>query len=344
MTLIPTTILTGFLGAGKTTLLNRILQENHGYKIAVIENEFGQENIDSELLVQGNAEQIIEMSNGCICCTVRGDLIEALVSLAQQRASGALDFDHVVLETTGLADPGPVAQTFFMDDAVAEHYMIDAIVTVVDAVHGMQQLDHNAEARNQAGFADKILLSKTDLAAPEQVAALMARLVRINPRATILTADFGRVPFTEVLEQHGFNLNDRLELNPAFGREPECAHEHPACGCACGHDHAHHAPAHHTDDVAAFTFTSERAFNSALLEEFLGAMVQVYGQQMLRYKGVLHLDGVPNKVVFQGVHQLMGSDVGTPWPDGETRVSRMVFIGKNLPHQVFHDGLEQCLA
>ncbi|MEA5097277.1 MAG: GTP-binding protein, partial [Burkholderiaceae bacterium] len=163
MELIPTTILTGFLGAGKTTLLNRLLQENHGYRIAVIENEFGEENIDSELLVAGGAEQIIEMSNGCICCTVRGDLVEALASLAQKREAGELAFDRVVIETTGLADPGPVAQTFFLDDGVADHFMVDAIVTVIDAVHAMQQLDEHEPARSQVGFADRLLISKTDL-------------------------------------------------------------------------------------------------------------------------------------------------------------------------------------
>ena len=342
MSRIPTTILTGFLGAGKTTLLNRMLQEQHGYKIAVIENEFGQENIDSELLVQGNAEQIVEMSNGCICCTVRGDLIEALSSLANKRAAGELTFDHVVIETTGLADPGPVAQTFFMDEAVAQHYIIDAIVTVVDAVHGMQQLDHNEEARSQAGFADKLLLSKSDLSTPEQLSALKARLTRINPRAALITADFGRVPFTEIFDLRGFNLNDKLDLNPEFGG----AASHHACGCAgCGHDHASHgSPAHHTDDIAAFTFTSDQPFDSVLLEEFLSAMIQVYGQQMLRYKGVLSIEGIDRKVVFQGVHQLMGSDMGAPWQENEARGSKMVFIGKNLPQSVFLRGLEQCLT
>jgi G3E family GTPase len=181
MALIPTTILTGFLGAGKTTLLNRILQEQHGQKIAVIENEFGQENIDNDILVQDSSEQIIEMNNGCICCTVRGDLIVALCSLAQKRNAGELDFDRVVIETTGLANPGPVAQTFFMDDEVAVHYLLDAVVTVVDARHAMQQLDQYEEAQRQVGFADKMLLSKTDLVSDAELEMLIARLRRINP-------------------------------------------------------------------------------------------------------------------------------------------------------------------
>ncbi len=172
MALIPTTILTGFLGAGKTTLLNRILQEDHGLKIAVIENEFGQENIDNEILVQDSNEQIVEMNNGCICCSIRGDLIVALGTLAQKRDAGELQFDRIVIETTGLANPGPVAQTFFMDDEVALHYMLDAIITVVDAKHGMQQLDEHEEAQRQAGFADRMLLSKTDLVSAAEIDAL----------------------------------------------------------------------------------------------------------------------------------------------------------------------------
>ncbi|MBX9869222.1 MAG: GTP-binding protein, partial [Burkholderiaceae bacterium] len=207
MALIPTTILTGFLGAGKTTLLNRILQENHGYKIAVIENEFGQENIDNEILVQDSNEQIIEMNNGCICCTVRGDLIVALNTLTQRKNAGELQFDRIIIETTGLANPGPVAQTFFVDEEVGLHYMLDAVVTVVDAKHGMAQLDEHEEAQRQVGFADKILLSKADLVSPEALALLKQRLVKINPRAPICAVDFGKVAIAEVLDLKGFNLN-----------------------------------------------------------------------------------------------------------------------------------------
>jgi len=238
MTLIPSTILTGFLGAGKTTLLNRILQEDHGYRIAVIENEFGQENIDSEILVQDSAEQIVEMTNGCICCTVRGDLVDALVALAKKREAGELVFDRIVIETTGLADPGPVAQTFFMDDAVAKHFMIDAVITVVDALHGMQQLDHNEEARRQVGFADRLLLSKTDLEDHESLSALTARLTHMNPRAPIIKVNFGRVPIAEVLDVHGFNLNEKLDIDPNFIAAQTSAHVHDhTCGAGCSHNH-----------------------------------------------------------------------------------------------------------
>ena len=348
MDLIPSTILTGFLGAGKTTLLNRILQEEHGMKIAVIENEFGQENIDNEILVQDTGEQIVEMNNGCICCTVRGDLIVALNSLAQKRAAGEISFDRVVIETTGLANPGPVAQTFFVDEEVGANYLLDAVVTVVDARHAMDQLDQNEEAQRQVGFADKILLSKTDLVDAAAVDVLKARLHRMNPRAPISTSDFGRAPISDVLDLRGFNLNDKLELDPDFLRV-EDEHDHAHCGHdhehehgeACSHDHHH---SHHTDDIAAFVFKSERAFDPERLEQFLGSLVQVFGPQMLRYKGVLRMQGVDRKVVFQGVHQIMGSDVGPKWGENETPASKMVFIGKNLPKDVFIRGLEQCLV
>ncbi|MGF6805072.1 G3E family GTPase [Paraburkholderia sp. Clong3] len=189
---IPTTILTGFLGAGKTTLLNRILNEHHGGRVAVIENEFGEAGIDNELLVQDGNEQIVEMNNGCICCTVRGDLVRILSTLAARRETGELAFERVIIETTGLADPAPVAQTFFVDDVVQEKYLLDAIVTVVDARHGGEQLDEHHEAQEQVGFADRILVSKVDLVGEEQAQQLMRRLRQMNPRATIRPAHFWR--------------------------------------------------------------------------------------------------------------------------------------------------------
>lgn len=346
MALVPATILTGFLGAGKTTLLNRILREPHGHRIAVIENEFGQENIDNEILVQDSNEQIVEMNNGCICCTVRGDLILALGTLAQKRNDGELSFDHLVIETTGLANPGPVAQTFFMDDEVAMHFMLDAVITVVDAHHAMQQLDEHEEAQRQIGFADRLLLSKTDLVGEEDLEALRARLKRINPRAPVGRADFGKVPIGEVLDLRGFNLNDKLEIDPAFLAESEHDHADHECGDHCHHEHAHgeHHHAHHSDDIAAFVFKSDRPFDTARLDEFLGSIVQVFGPRMLRYKGVLWMENADRKVVFQGVHQMMGTDIGAKWAEGETRGSKMVFIGKNLPKETFIRGLEQCLV
>ncbi|WP_426195436.1 CobW family GTP-binding protein [Massilia sp. DWR3-1-1] len=345
MALIPTTILTGFLGAGKTTLLNRILQEDHGMRIAVIENEFGEENIDNEILVERSTEHIVEMNNGCICCTVRGDLIEALSSLARKRDAGEIAFDRVVIETTGLANPGPVAQTFFVDEEVGVHYRLDAVVTVVDARHAMAQLDEHEEAQRQVGFADKILISKTDLVDAAQLAALSARLMRINPRASIGRSDFGKAPLTDVLDLHGFNLNDKLEIDPDFLATEE-AHVHgPDCGHEHGHhDHHDHHHGHHSDDIAAFVFKSGRPFHPERLENFLNSMVNVFGPRMLRYKGVLLMDGADRKVVFQGVHQIMGSDLGAKWGEAEERGSKMVFIGKDLPKDVFIRGLEQCLV
>lgn len=354
MALIPTTILTGFLGAGKTTLLNRILQEPHGFKIAVIENEFGQENIDNEILVQDGTEQIVEMNNGCICCTVRGDLIVALTALAQRRRDGELQFDHVVIETTGLANPGPVAQTFFIDEEVAADYLVDAIITVVDAKHAMHQLNTYEEAQRQVGFADKLLLSKTDLVSADELKMLTERIKRINPRAPISTIDFGKVAIADVLDLRGFNLNDKLEIDPDFIAAEEHAHDHEhhdhACDAACDHDgddahyHHDHHHGHHSDNIAAFVFKSDRPFNTEKLDEFLGGIVQVFGPRMLRYKGVLWMDGADRKVVFQGVHQIMGTDIGGKWGEDEIRSNKMVFIGQNLPKETFIYGLEQCLV
>lgn len=348
MALIPTTILTGFLGAGKTTLLNRILQEQHGYKIAVIENEFGQENIDNEILVQDSNEQIIEMNNGCICCTVRGDLIVALNTLTQRRNAGELQFDRIIIETTGLANPGPVAQTFFVDEEVGLHYMLDAVVTVVDAKHGMMQLDEHEEAQRQIGFADKILLSKADLVSAEELALLKNRIIRMNPRAPIKAVDFGKIAIGEVLDLKGFNLNAKLELDPDFlAAEEHHDHEHhhdEHCHDNCTHAHHDHHHAHHSDEVAAFVYKTTRPFNTEKLDYYLGGLVQVYGPRMLRYKGVLYMEHADRKVIFQGVHQIMGTDIGGKWAEDEIKESKMVFIGKNLPKEIFIQGLEQCLV
>ena len=340
MNLIPATILTGFLGSGKTTLLKRVLKESHGQKIAVIENEFGEENIDGDILVSDTQEQIIQMGNGCICCTIREDLREALQLLAAKKRQGLLDFDRVVIETTGLADPGPVAQTFFMDDEIAESYLLDSILTLVDAKHAQTQLDERQQARRQVGFADQIFISKTDLMAQEEVAALMRRLKHMNPRAPQKAVHFGEVALSEVFDLHGFNLNTKLDIDPDFLKEEE--HEHH------DHDHGEHCDhpshQHHDDDVKSFVFKSERAFDPAKLEDFLGAVVNIYGPRMLRYKGVLHMAGTDRKVIFQGVHQLMGSDLGPAWAEGEKRFSKMVFIGIDLPKDIFLQGMEQCLV
>ncbi len=342
--LIPATILTGFLGSGKTTLLKRVLTEAHGQKIAVIENEFGAENIDNEILVADTEEQVIQMNNGCVCCTIREDLRSTLSDLAEKRRKGELDFDRVVIETTGLADPGPVAQTFFMDDEIAESYLLDSILTLVDAKHADQQLDTRQEARRQVGFADQIFISKTDLVAKDEVDALIHRLKHMNPRAPQQAVHFGEVPIAKVFDLKGFNLNAKLDIDPEFLNAEE-AHDHHhdhdhEHGEHCDHPH-HHA---HDDDVKSFVFRSKKAFSPAKLEDFLGAIVQVYGPKMLRYKGVLNMKGSDRKVVFQGVHQLMGSDLGPKWAPGEEKVSKLVFIGIDLPKEILLQGLEQCLV
>ena len=347
MSLIPATILTGFLGSGKTTLLKRVLSEAHGQKIAVIENEFGEENIDNDILVADTSEQIIQMSNGCICCTIREDLRATLQDLAQKKRKGELDFERVVIETTGLAEPGPVAQTFFMDDEIAESYLLDSILTLVDAKHANQQLDDRQEARRQVGFADQIFISKADLVSQEDLEALQHRLRHMNPRAPQKAVHFGEVALTEVFDLRGFNLNAKLDIDPDFLTEDDHAHhdhehgencDHPSHGHGAGHHH------HHDDDVKSFVFRSDRAFDPARLEDFLGAIVNIYGPRMLRYKGVLNMAGTDRKVIFQGVHQLMGSDLGPRWGDGEKKASKMVFIGIDLPKDILLQGLKQSLV
>ena len=354
MALIPATILTGFLGSGKTTLLKRLLSEAHGQKIAVIENEFGEENIDTDILVTESKEQIVQMSNGCICCTIREDLRETLQLLAAKRRKGLLAFDGIVRETTGLADPGPVAQTFFMDEEIAETYLLDSIVTLVDAVHAPQQLDQRQEARRQVGFADQIFISKADLVPLEDLDALQHRLRHMNPRAPIKAVHFGEVPINEVLDLRGFNLNAKLDIDPDFLKPDDDHHDHDhdhdhdqEHGEHCSHPSHQHSGGHdhrHDDDVKSFVYRSARPFEPAKLEDFLGAIVNIYGPRMLRYKGVLSMTGTDRKVIFQGVHQLMGSDLGPAWAEGEVRESRMVFIGIELPRDILEQGLEQCLA
>ncbi len=371
--LIPVTIITGFLGAGKTTLLNRILTEEHGQKIAVIENEFGEESIDNDLLVRNEDEEIITMNNGCICCTIRGDLAENLIRLMEKKKEGSAQFERVIIETTGLADPGPVAQTFFMDEEVSQFYMVDGIITVVDALNGGRTLDEQEPAQAQVGFADRILLSKDDLVDAEIVADLCARLHRMNPRAPIIECNMGNVDIREVLDIHGFNLDAALELDPDFLKEAqeEGEHHHHGDHCCCGHDHDHNHDHHdhdgecscghhheegetcscghhhhhprHDDEIAAFVFESDKPFDPARLDSYMRTLTQVYGPDMLRYKGVLYMTGTDRRMIFQGVHMLMAADLDKPWGD-QKPTNKIVFIGRRLPKKAILQGLETCLV
>jgi len=375
---IPVTILTGFLGAGKTTLLNRILAEQHGHRIAVIENEFGPTGIDNELLVHDSEEQIVEMNNGCVCCTVRGDLARILADLREKRDAGRISFERVVIETTGMANPGPVTQTFFVDEQVGRHYKIDGVITVVDAKHGHATLDQQPEAQGQVGFADRILLSKTDLVDVEEARSLRERIVRMNPRAPIKNVHMGQIAVGEIFDIGGFNLDAALEIDPDFLAAEDSAQAHPdkAQGHDHDHDHAHHHDEHHDHDaghceacehegeghghehdhqhghrhhvhddaIKAFVFQSQRPFDAARLEETMSALAQVYGPDLLRYKGVLFVRGSGRRMILQGVHMLMGVERGRSWERNETPSNKLVFIGRNLPREIFVQGLESCLV
>src|SRR6202521_4404351 len=320
--MVPVTILTGFLGSGKTTLLNRILKEDHGQRIAVIENEFGEAGVDADI-VEKSEEQNVEVNNGCSCGRGGGDLIRIRGTLKEKRDQGALKFDRVVIETTGMADPGPVAQTFFTDEEIGNYYLLDSIITLVDAKHAPQQLDEFHEAQEQVGFADRLLLSKTDLTNEEDTKKLVERLKRMNPRAPIKKVHFGNAPLDEVLDIRGFNLNAILELDPEFLTDIH---------------HEHH------DQVESFVFKSKKPFDGQKLEQFLSGMIQVYGPDLLRYKGILWMKGNARRVVFQGVHMMMGGELGKPWTKSDKKESILIFIGKKLPKDLFLAGLEECLA
>ena len=319
---IPVTILTGFLGAGKTTLLNRILKENHGEKIAVIENEFGEEGVDNEILAD-TKEQIVEMNNGCICCTVRGELIRILNNLYKRRAKGEFNFSRVVIETTGMADPAPVAQTFFADEKVNERYLLDAVVTVVDAKHGLTQLKDFTEAQQQVAFADRLLVSKTDVTTRDEAQTVRERLRGLNVRAPIKKVHFGETPIKELLDIRGFNLNAILDIQPDF---------------LTNSDHDHH------DEVASFYIKTEKPLDVRKVDRYIGSLINLYGEQMLRYKGILNIKGEPRRVVFQGVHMMAGFDFASEWPEGATRESTVVFIGRKLPEALFRELFEDCYA
>ena len=313
----PVTVLTGFLGAGKTTLLNRILTERHGKKYAVVVNEFGEEGIDNDLVVDAD-EEVFEMNNGCNCCTVRGDLIRILSGLMKR----ADQLDAIIVETTGLADPAPVAQTFFVDEDVADRTKLDAIVTVADAVHLDAQLGENHEAEEQIAFADVVLLNKTDLIESENLESVETRIRKINPYAKIIRTARCDAPLDEVVGLNAFSLDRVLEVEPDF--------------LDSDHDHEH------DDDITSVSFVSETPLDFEKFQSWFGKVLQTRGQDILRSKGILDFDGLDERYVFQGVHMLMdGSPMGE-WPKDKPKSSRVVFIGRDIENMGLKEGFEAC--
>jgi G3E family GTPase len=319
MSQVPVTVLTGFLGAGKTTLLNRILTEQHGKKYAVVINEFGELGVDNDLVVNAD-EEIFEMNNGCICCTVRGDLIRILGGLMKRKDK----FDGILIETTGLADPAPVAQTFFTDDDVKARTKLDAIVTVVDARHFLDHVDDSDEAGEQVAFADVILLNKVDLVTEEQLKTVEERIQRINPYATVHRTTNSNIELSRILDRGAFDLKRVLEIEPHF------LHHH--------HDH------NHDEEVGSMSFAANRPIDPDRFQKWMGNLLQTKGQDIFRCKGILDVQGAPRRYVFQGVHMLMDTDWGNPWQEGEKRSSKLVFIGRDLDREALRAGFESCLV
>jgi len=346
---LPVTVLTGWLGAGKTTLLNRILSEDHGHRWAVIVNEFGEIGIDHELIV-GTGEELFEMNNGCICCTVRGDLIRTLRGLLRERQRDPGRFDAVIVETTGLADPGPVAQTFFVDPLLRAQTRLDSVTTVVDARHVLARLADSREAAEQIAFADQIVLNKTDLADEAQLRQVQQALRRLNPLAPVHRAERGRVDLAEVLGRGGFDLDRIVALEPGFLQPThgEPGHVHDA---HCGHHHDEPprgdelAAGHvHAAGIASVSLQLSQPLDGARVQAWLGALVAAQGADILRAKGVIDVAGDDRRLVFQSVHMVLEGDWQRPWRDGEIRGTRLVFIGRGLDAAALQAGLASCVA
>ncbi|MBX3554027.1 MAG: GTP-binding protein [Pseudolabrys sp.] len=340
---IPVTVLTGYLGAGKTTLLNRILTQPHGKKFAVIVNEFGEIGIDNDLVVNAD-EEVFEMNNGCICCTVRGDLVRIIEGLMRRKGK----FDAIIVETTGLADPAPVAQTFFMDENVGEKTKLDAVVTVADAKWLKERLKDAPEAKNQIAFADVILLNKTDLVTPEELRDVEARIRGINPYAVLHRTERSNVDINAVLGRNAFDLDRILEIEPQFlhgddhhhhDHDHDHHHDH-------GHDHHHHdgMKHYHDEHMQSVALKTDKPLNPDKFFPWVQNLVATDGPSILRSKGILAFKDDPERFVFQGVHMILDGDHQRPWKDDEKRESRIVFIGRDLPEQKIREGFESCVA
>lgn len=339
---IPVTVLTGYLGAGKTTLLNRLLTEEHGRRYAVIVNEFGEIGIDNDLVVDTD-EEIFEMNNGCVCCTVRGDLIRIISNLMKRPGR----FDAILVETTGLADPAPVAQTFFVDEDVRVKTRLDAVVTVVDAKHILTRLEDTQEAAEQIGFADVILLNKADLVDADGLAHTEKAIRSINPYAQIYRTTKCNIAVTELLDRGSFDLSRIVELDPHFlhghGHDHREHHHHHHDD----HDHGHHhAPPNvlHDKGITSVSLKSEKLLDGDAFMAWIQELTQIQGPDILRLKGILAFEGEKERFVLQGIHMLLDGEMQRPWKDGEAKVSRMVFIGRNLNPQALEQGFLSCVA